>query len=70
MPSSACSFEADWQYIKERKQKLILHNNARDNVGRIHHEYNVGDKVMVKQDHNRKHGRGPLSSGPYTVTQV
>ena len=24
-------FEADWQYIKDRKQKLILQNNKREN---------------------------------------
>ena len=31
------SFEADWQYIKERKQKLIVQNNKRENAKRIPH---------------------------------
>ena len=50
------SFEADWQYIKERKQKLMVQNNKRENATRIPHEYHVGDHVMVKCHSNRKHG--------------
>ena len=50
------SFEVDWQYIKERKQKLILQNNKRENATRFIHQYQVGDRVMVKLDPNRKHG--------------
>jgi transposase InsO family protein len=50
------SFEANWQYIKERKQRLILQNNKRKNATRIPHQYNVGDRVMVRLDPNRKHG--------------
>ena len=63
------SFEADWQYIKERKQRLILQNNRRKNAKRIAHTHNVGDRVMIHLDPNRKHGE-PLYKGPYTVTQV
>ena len=33
------SFQADWEYIKERKQKLILQNNARENATR--RDYNI-----------------------------
>ena len=63
------SFEADWQFIKDRKQKLILHNNKRENAKRKPHTYNVGDRVMVKADKQRKHGHDQYL-GPYTVTQV
>ncbi len=63
------SFEADWQYIKERKQCLILQNNKRENANRITHQYQVGDHVMVKLDPNRKHGSDRYS-GPHNVTQV
>jgi len=31
--------QADWQYIKEKKQKLINLNNKRENAKRIAHEY-------------------------------
>jgi NADH:ubiquinone oxidoreductase subunit len=62
-------FEANWQYIKDRKQKLILHNNRRENAKRIPHTYAVGDRVMVKEDPSRKHG-SPQYTGPQTVAQV
>ena len=63
------SFEANWQYIKERKQKLIVQNNRRENAKRIPYHYAVGDLVMVKEDPNRKHG-SPQYTGPQTVTAV
>ena len=62
-------FEADWQYIKERKQHRILQNNARENESRIVHQYSVGDRVMVRQKPNRKYGTDK-QRGPYTVTRV
>ena len=35
--------DANWQYIKERKQKLICQNNKQENAKRVPHVYNVGD---------------------------
>ena len=63
------SFEADWQYIKERKQKRILQNNRKENENRVPHTYQLNDRVMIKEGEGRKHGRD-LYLGPYTVTQV
>ena len=62
-------FRADWKYIKDRKQKLILQNNKRENKTRRPHTYAVGDKVLVQQDPNRKHGEDPYQ-GPYEIVQV
>ena len=62
-------FEADWKYIKDRKQKLIIQNNRRENMKRVEHAYSVGDKVVVEQDPNRKHGTDRYR-GPYTITRV
>ena len=62
-------FQADWRYIKERKQRLIIQNNKKENAKRIPYEYKAGDLVMVLQDPNRKHGEDRYK-GPYTVTQV
>ena len=65
------SFQADWEYIKERKQKLILQNNARENTTRRDYTYTVGQEVYVKQMPNRKHGEGAdQCRGPYAVTRV
>ena len=62
-------FRADWKYIKDRKQKLILQNNTRENKTRRPHTYAVGDKVLVQQDPNQKHGKDPYK-GPYEIVQV
>jgi len=63
-------FEADWQYIKERKQKRIRQNNKRENATRIPYTYRVGDKVSIRQSKDdRKHGH-EWHSGPYTITRV
>ncbi len=61
-------FEADWQYIKERKVHRIRQNNKRENASRIPHTYQVNDQVMVRQEPNRKHGEDRYK-GPYKVTQ-
>ena len=50
------SFQADWEYICDRKQKLIIQNNKRENNKRLEHTYSVGDKVMLLDPPNRKHG--------------
>jgi len=62
-------FEADWHYIKDRKQRLIHQNNLRENAKRIPHEYRIGDQVRVENQPNRKYGQ-PKFSGPYTVTRT
>ena len=40
---------ADWEAIRQRKQKLINKNNARENSRRIPHVYHVGDQVVLKK---------------------
>jgi len=62
-------FEADWKYIKERKQRRIRQNNAKENAKRTPHAHAIGDKVKIKQDNNRKHGNDRFR-GPYAVTHV
>ena len=63
------SFEADWQYIKERKQKLILQNNKKENAKRIPHTHDVGDQALMRQQNNRKHGDDE-HVGPFRLTAV
>mgnify|MGYP005753024869 CR=1 FL=1 len=62
-------FEANWQYIKQRKQQLINKNNALENAKRKAHEYRVNDQVMVKNPNHRKFGSNPYI-GPFTVVAV
>jgi len=63
------TFIADWQYIKERKQRIIRQNNKRENKTRKPHVYQIGDRVTVTTDPSRKHGE-PYAIGPYDVTKV
>jgi hypothetical protein len=63
------SFKADWQYIKARKQTFIKQNNKRENATPLPQTYNVGDKIVVEQDPNRKHSENRYK-GPYEITHV
>jgi hypothetical protein len=62
-------FEADWQFIKAQKEKIIRQNNKRENAKHTPHIYSVGNKVVVEQDPNRKHGSNRYK-GPFTITNV
>ena len=62
-------FKANWNYIKERKQKLINENNKRENSKRVLHNYKIHDKVLLKRDDKAKFNRNPWE-GPFTITQV
>lgn len=62
-------FEADWQYIKDRKQHVINQNNKRENAKRTPHTYHVDDLVKVRQDPNTKYGSDPWK-GPYRIMQL
>jgi len=63
------SFEADWQCLKERKQKLITQHNKRENATRVSHAHNGGDVVTVDTGKQRKHGHDP-NLGPHWITQA
>ena len=62
-------FHADWATIRARKQKRINENNARENAKRLAHNYQVGDKIMIKNDPSRKFGSNAYI-GPYRVIKV
>jgi len=53
------SFQADWQFIEEQKQRLIIQNNKRENAKRKPHMHNAGDAVAVKVGAGCKHGSNP-----------
>ena len=63
-------FQADWEYIRQNKERRIIQNNARENAKRDNHQYAVNDQVMVKQRPHRKHGSKDLYARPFTVTAV
>ena len=62
-------FEANWELIRQRKQRLIKYNNKRENSRRISHQYRVGDKVLYQTYSKAKYGENPYT-GPYQVLKV
>ena len=62
-------FEADWNIIKTRKQKLIHKNNLQENSKRVHHVYKVDDEVLYKKIQTSKYGSTQYD-GPFKVTKV
>src|SRR6056300_1055057 len=47
--SSKARRTANWEYIRQRKQKIINKNNERENSKRKACTYQVGDKVLLKE---------------------
>lgn len=60
--------QANWEYIRQRKQRLINQNNLRENSKRVFHEYSVGDKVLLIKGTNNKYEQP--KSGPHEILQV
>ena len=62
-------FKADWQYIADRKRHRIIQNNKKENNTRRPHVYQVGDKVIINENPNRKHGNS-MHKSPQVVETV
>jgi len=56
------SFQADWQFIKKQKQRLVIQNNKHETAKRKPHAHNAGDVAAVKAGAGRKHGSNPCFS--------
>jgi len=63
------SFQADWQFIEERKQRLVIQNDKRENAEQKPHAHNAGDVVAVKAGKGCKHGSNPCLD-PMRITQA
>ena len=59
---------ANWEYIRQRKQKIINKNNERENSKRKAHTYKEGDKVLLKRGTENKY-EAPYK-GPYKILKV
>ena len=60
--------QANWEYIRKRKQSKINDNNEKENAKRIPHEYNIGDQVLIKKGTEYKYEQ-PYE-GPYPILAV
>jgi hypothetical protein len=59
--------EANWEFIRKRKQQLIEKNDKAENAKCIAHTYNIGDKVLVRRGTENVY-EAPYE-GPYTITK-
>jgi len=59
---------ANWEYIRQNKQKLIDKNNKAENARRIEHLYKEGDEVLLKRGTENKY-ESPYQ-GPFKVLKV
>ncbi len=62
-------FKVDWQLIRRCKEVLTKKDNECENVKRIHHTFNVGDKVLVTMDVLDRYSMTPYKS-PYKSMKV
>jgi transposase InsO family protein len=63
------AYEANWESIHERRQKLIQENNRRENLNRVAHEYRAGEKVLLKIPGIQRKLNQPRE-GPHRIEQV
>eukprot|EP00957_Ditylum_brightwellii_P099840 7607099-Ditylum_brightwellii.AAC.1 len=47
--------EADWNYMKQRQESLIRKNNEQENKKRKTQNYQIGDKVLLKENRATKY---------------
>eukprot|EP00957_Ditylum_brightwellii_P182796 13923080-Ditylum_brightwellii.AAC.1 len=59
---------ANWWYIQKNQQKIISKNNKQENVKWKLHEYQVNNKVMIKNGQKLKYGIN-MYSGLYQITR-
>jgi hypothetical protein len=63
-------YQADWEKIRLRKQKLINVNNQRENKCRLKHTYHAGEQVYLANDSKHWPKMNQPRSGPYTIVKI
>ena len=59
---------ANWEFIRENKQKLIDKNNKAENAKRVEHTYKLGDLVLLRRGTENKY-ETPYQ-GPFPILKV
>ena len=63
--------KVDWENIKSNKRKLAVQNNIRENMSRIDHTYNIGDKVLIILKGEEIMSKIQIrTEGPYEIIKV
>jgi hypothetical protein len=63
-------FIADWKKIGEHRQLLTDRNTARENEGRIDYDYQVGQKVLVRNDGILRKAESRYLREPWLIMSV
>ena len=62
-------FEANWNFIRKRKQAIINKNNKQENKKQKLHTYHINDKVLIKERDDSKFGANPYIE-PVIITNI
>ena len=60
--------EANWEMIKQRKQKIINKNNQLENAKRVPYEYKRGELVLLRRGNENKY-ESPFK-GPFKILKI
>ena len=60
---------AEWDIIRKNKQKVIDENNLRENSKRVDYDYEVGQKVLLRNTDIHRKLDNP-TTGPYEILQL
>ena len=60
---------ADWSKIGKTRQKLAKRDNIRENTRRIDKDYQVGQKVLIRNDEIIRKSQN-VKVGPFVITQI
>jgi hypothetical protein len=63
-------FIADWQKIREYRQRLTDLSNTRENKGRIDYDYKVGQKVLLQKEGILRNAESRWHKKPWLITTV
>jgi hypothetical protein len=62
-------FQANWDRIKNNKQKSIEKSNRCENLNRSNHKYKVGDRILLCKPGLQRKLSAP-TEGPFTILPV
>ena len=60
---------ADWEKIKQLKLISTQTSNSRENRTRLHHQYKIGDKVLIIISDIKSKMESP-TEGPYEIRKI
>ncbi len=63
-------FGADWHKIGDYRQYQTDHSNTCENSKRVHYDYKVGDKVLIRKDGILRKAESIWRKKPWTITMI